>query len=102
MFNFEHTKLKQTQIVQLTQLLLQYKHCYATSIFDVGKTKDKLNLPLKAIEVFKKQRVTRITLQLHERVQHLLNILTHFEIIAHVNTDSLTTRNKFIIPVIIL
>ena len=82
--------------------MLQYKNCYATSIFDVGKTKDKLNLPLKTTEVFKKQPATRITLQLHERVQHLHNILTHFETIEHVNTYSLITRNTIINPVIIL
>ena len=52
--------------------------------------------------MFKKQRATRIPLQLQEKVQHLLDILTHFDIIASVNTESLTTGNTFINPVIIL
>ena len=51
---------------------------------------------------FKKQRATRIPLQLQYRVQHLLDILTHFDIIAPVKTESLTTGNTFINPVIIL
>ena len=41
-------------------------------------------------------------LQLQERVQHLLEILIYFKIIAPVNTDSLTTGNTFINAVIIL
>ena len=62
------------------------------------KIKVEQNLPLKATAVFKKQRATRIPLQLQERVQHLLDILTQFGIIAPLNTDSLTTGN----PVTIL
>ena len=37
MFNFEHTKLTQTQFEKLAQLLSQFQKCYATSKFDVGK-----------------------------------------------------------------
>ena len=94
MFNFEHTKLP--------QLLTQFRKCYATSNFDVGKIRVELNLPLKATAIFKKQRATHMPLQLQDRVQHLLDILTHFDIMAPVNTDSLTTGNTFINPVIIL
>ena len=101
MFNFEHTKLTKTQLGQLAQLLAQFKKCYATSKFDVGKTKVELNLHLKATATYKKQRATRIPHQLQAKVQHLLDIITHFDIIAPVNTDSLTTGNTFIIPVII-
>ena len=95
MFNFEHTKLTQTQFENLAQLLTQFRICYATSKFDAGMIKVELNLPLKATAIFKKQRATRIQLQLQDRVQHLLDILTHFDIIAPVNTDSLTTGNTF-------
>ena len=102
MFNFEHTKLTQTQFENLAQLLTQFRKCYATSKFDVGKIKVELNLPLKATAIFKKQRATRIPLQIQDKVQRLLDILTHFDIIAPVNTDSLTTGYAFINPLIIL
>ena len=101
-FNFEQTKLKQSQFEELAELLIQFKQCYATSKFDVGKVKVELDLPLKATAVLKKQRATRITLQLQDKVQHLLDILTQFDIISALNTDSLTTENTFINPVIIL
>ena len=102
MFNFECTKLTQLHFEHSAQVLTQYKQCYATSKFDVGKIKIKLNLPLKATAVFKKQRGTRIPLQLQDREKHLLDILTHFVIIASVNTDLLITGTTFINPVIIL
>ena len=79
---------------------MQFQKRYANSKFDVGKIKVKLNLPFKATAIFKKQRATRIPLQLQDKVQHILNILTHFDIMAPVNTDSLTTGNIFINPVI--
>ena len=102
MFNFEHTKLTKTQFEQLAQLIRQFKKCYATSIFDVVNIKVELNFPLKATAKFKKQRATCNPLQLQDRLKHLLEILTHFDIIAPVNIDSLTTGNTFINPVIIL
>ena len=96
MFNFEHTKLTQTQFEKLAQLLTQFQKCYATSKFDVGRIKVELNLPLQLTAIFKKQRVTRIPLQLQDRVQHLLDILTNFDIIGPLSADSLTTGNGFI------
>ena len=101
-FNFEHSKQTQTQFEKLAQLVTQFQKCYATSKFDVGKINVELNLPLKVTAIFKKQRATRIPFQLKDRVQHLLDILTHLDTIAPVNTDPLTTGNNFVNPVIIL
>ena len=102
MFNIEHTKLTQPQFEELAELLIQFKQCYATSKIDIGKVKVQLNLPLKATAIFKKQRATRIPLQLQDKVQLLLDMLTHFDITSPVNTDTLSTENTFINPVIIL
>ena len=57
---------------------------------------------LRATAIFTKLRATRIPHQLQNRVQHLLDIMTHFDFIAPVNTGTLTTGNTFINPVIIL
>ena len=65
---------------------------------NVGEIKVELNFPLKATAIFKKQTATLIPLQLQDRIQHLFDILTHFDIIAPVNTDSLTTGNTFFYP----
>ena len=101
MSDFEHTKLTQAQFEQLAQLLTPFKQCYVPSKFDAGKIKVELNLPLKDTAVFKKQRAIRIPLQLQDRVQHLLDTLTHFDIIAPVNTFP-HHGNTFTNPVIIL
>ena len=63
MFNFEHAKITQTQFEEIAQLITRFKQCYATFKFDVGK-KLELNFPLIATAIFKKQRATRIPLQL--------------------------------------
>ena len=102
MFKIEHTKLTQAQFEKSAELLMQFQNCFETSKFDVGKTKVELYLHLKATTIFKKQRATRIPLQLQDRVQHLFGTLTHFDIIAPVKADSLTTGNTSINPVIIL
>ena len=78
------------------------KKALQPTLFDVGKIKVEINFPLKATAIFKKQRATRIPLQLQDRVQHLLDILTHFDIIAPVNIDCLTSGILFTNPVIIL
>ena len=103
MLNFEHTNLTQAQFEKLAQLLTQFQISKLLCNFQIRfwKIKVELNLPHKARAIFKKQRATRTPLQLQDRVQHLLDILTHFEIIAPVNTDSLTNGNTFINPVII-
>ena len=95
MFNFELKKLTQTRFEELAQLLTRLKQRYATSKFDIGKIEVELNLLLRATAIFKKQRATRIPLQLQDRVRNLLDILTPFDIIAPVKTDSLTTGNAF-------
>ena len=102
MFKFEHTKLNQEQFEQFAHLLKHYKSWYATSKIDVGKIKVKLNLPLTAIAVFKKQRGIRISLHLIERVHYLLDVLTFFSIIAPVDKNPLSTMHTFIDPVITL
>ena len=113
---FEHTKLmfnstnvwlrshqlNQNHIEHLTQFLIHYENCLETSKFDVGKIKVELILSLKTTAVFKKQFATQSPLQLQDKVQQLLGILTYFDIIAPVNADSLTTGNIFSNPVIFL
>ena len=67
MCSFEYTKLKQKLFEQIAKFLLNYKHCYATSKFDVGNIKIELSLTLMATAIFKKQKASSISLQLQER-----------------------------------
>ena len=61
-----------------------------------------LYLPLKPDAVFKKQRVSKVPIHLHDKVKRLLDILEQYEIISPVNKEEQPKRNTFINTVFIL
>ena len=64
MFDFQHSQIIQNEIDKLAKLLLKYPTVYATSKFDVGKNSSPLHLPLKIVAIFKKQRASKVPIQL--------------------------------------
>ena len=64
----------------------------------VGKVTSLLNLPLKPDAVFKKQRATKISIHLQDKVNQLLDILEQNEIIYLVNKEEQPKGNTFINP----
>ena len=56
MFDFQHSYLKQEEFEKVVSIVSEYKQVYATTIFDVGKTKVKMNLPMKKDAIFKKTK----------------------------------------------
>ena len=102
MFNFQHSQTTQNEFDKLAKLLLKYATVYATSKFDVGKISSTLNLPLKPDAIFKKQRTSKVTIHLQNKVNRLLDILEQYEIISPVNKEEQPKGNIFINPVIIL
>ena len=67
MFNFQHSHLTQEEFKKVVTIILDYKQVYATTKFDVGKTKVKLNLPMKKDAIFKKQRISKVPIHLREK-----------------------------------
>ena len=102
MFNFQHSQMTQNEIDKLAQQLLKYSSVYATSKLDVGKVSSSLHLPLTPDAVFKKQRASKVSIHLHDKVNRLLNILEQYENISPVNKEEQPKGNTFINPVIIL
>ena len=102
MFDFQHSHLTQNEFEKVVTIILDYRQVCATTKFDVGKTKVKLNLPIKKDAIFKKQRISKVPIHLRERIQKLLDVLKNYDIIAPVNKEQLFTRNTFTNPVIIL
>ena len=98
--HLEH--LTQNELEKTVTIILDYRQVYATTKFDVGKTKVKLNLPIKKDAIFKKQRICKVPIHLRERIQKLLDELKKYDIIAQVNKEQLSTGNTFTNPVIIL
>ena len=102
MFDFQHSHLTQEEFEKVVKIILDYRQVYATTKFDLGKTKVKLNLPIKKDAIFKKQRISKVPIHLRERIQKLLDVLKKYDIIAPVNKEQLSTGNTFTNPVIIL
>ena len=74
MFDFQHSHLTQDDFEKVVTIILDYKQVYETTKFDVGKTKVKLNLPMKKDAVFKKQRISKVPIHLRERIQKLFQV----------------------------
>ena len=102
MFDFQHSYLTQEQFEKVVTIILMYKQVYATTKFDVGKTKVKLNLPMKEDDIFKKQRISKVPIHLRDGIQKLLDVLKKYDIILPVNREQLSTGKTFTNPVIIL
>ena len=102
MFNFQHSQITPNEFDKLAKLLLKYPTVYATSKIDVGKISSTVHLPLKADAIFKKQRASKVPIDLHDKVNRLLDIIEQYEIISPVNKEEQPKGNTFINPVIIL
>ena len=102
MFDFQHSHLTQEELEKIVTITLEYKEVYATTKFDVGKTKVKLNLRMKKDVIFRKERISKVPIHLGKRIQKLLDVLKKYDIIAPVNKEQLSTGNTFTNPVIIL
>ena len=55
MFDYQHSHLTQEHFDKIVDIILKYRIVYATTKFDVGKTKVKLNLPMKKDAILKKE-----------------------------------------------
>ena len=70
-FDFQHSYLTQEEFEKVITIRLTYKQVYTTTKFDVGKTKVKLNLPMKKDAIFKKQRISKVPIHFRGRIQKL-------------------------------
>ena len=57
LFDFQHSHLTQEQFEKVVTIILKYKQVYATTKFDVEKSKVILNLPMKKM-LFSKNKVS--------------------------------------------
>ena len=56
MFDFQHSYITQEEFEKVVSIILENKQVYATTKFDNGKTKVKMNLPMKKDAIFKKTK----------------------------------------------
>ena len=70
MFDFQHSHLTQEEFEKVVTIILQYKQVYATTKFDVGKTKVKLNLPMKKMQLSKNKSLHPLTKNNYQQGTH--------------------------------
>ena len=75
---------------------------YATSKFDVRKVNSLVHSPIKPHALFKKQRSSKVSIHLQDKVNRLLDVLEQYEIFSRVNKEEQPKGNTFINRVIIL
>ena len=75
---------------------------YATSKYDNGKRNWPLHIPLESDAVFRKQRASKVSIHLQDKVNRLLDILEQYTIISPVNKEEQPNGNIFINSVFIL
>ena len=95
MFIFQHFQITQKEFDQQAELLLRYPMVYATSKFDVGKVNSPLHLPLKPYAIFKKQRVSKVSIYLQDKIYRLIDIQEKYEIISPVKKEKQPKGNTF-------
>ena len=98
MFDFQHSHLTQREFEKLVTIILEYKQVYATTKFDVGKTKVKLNLPMKKDAIFKKTENKQSTNTPQRKNPKPLDGLKKYDIIAPVNKEQLSTGKTITNP----
>ena len=87
MFIFQQSQITQDEFDKLAKQLIKFLTVYAKSKFDVEKISSSLQLPLKPDAFFKKQRASKVPIDLHNKVNRLLDILEQYEIISPVNKE---------------
>ena len=98
MFNFQHSQITQHESEKLADLLLRYPTVCATLKFDVRKINSPLHLLLKPDAIFEKQGASKVPIHLHDKVNRLLDILEHNEIIYPVNKEEQPKGNTSFNP----
>ena len=95
MSNFQHFQINQQEFDQLAELLLKYPMVCATSKFEVGEMHSSLHLPLNPEAVFKKQRASKVSIDLQDKVNRLLDLLEQYEILSPIIKEEQPKNKKF-------
>ena len=69
-FNFHFSDLSDTEYVALCNLLVKYKHCYATHKNDVGKIAIPFKVRLKPNAQLLTQRPSKVTVHYREKLNN--------------------------------
>ena len=86
---------------ELIEIILQDNDVYSHHKYDIGSTKHKFHLPLKKDATFKKQRPSKVSIHLRDKLEKLMDELIQAGIMRELNEND-DMNSWFVNPVIIL
>ena len=86
-FDFQYSDITDNDMTLLTDMLIDSKDVYSLHKFDVGKTRQKIQVTLKPNVELKRQRAIRVPLHLKVKLENLLTQLKDADAIRELGDD---------------
>ena len=100
-FDFSQNDLTDDELIELIEKIIEDNDVYSHLKYDIGRTKHKFHLPLKKDATFKKQRPSKITIHLRDKLEKLMDELNQAGKIRELNEND-DMHSWFVSPTIIL
>ena len=100
-FDFQYSDITDNEMILLIDMLIDSKGVYSFHKFDVGKTRQNFHVTLKANVELKSQRVSKVPLQLKDKLEKLLTQLKNADIIRKRGNDK-EMGSFFVNPIILM
>ena len=91
-FNWQDTDLLQHEFKELCITLIKNKECYAQNKYDIGNPDLEYHITLKKDAKLDKQRMSRVPVQLEDKLDKLLRNMQLAGIIREVGTQDLNSK----------
>ena len=86
-FHFQYSDITDNAMTLLIDMLIDSKDVYSLHQFDLGKTRQKFHVTLKPNVELKRQRASKVPLQLEDKLEELLTQLKDADIIREMGDD---------------
>ena len=86
-FDFRYTDLEDEGLVTLIDMIIDSRDVYSQHKFDIGQTRQKFHVTLKLNSELRKQRPSKCTLHLKDKLEKLLGQLQDSGIIREMGDD---------------
>ena len=100
-FDFHYSDITDEEMILLIDMLVDARDVYSQHILDVGKTRQKFQVTLKANVELKRQRRSKVPLHLKEKLEKLLTQLMDADIIHEMGDDA-KMGSLFVNPIILM
>ena len=100
-FDFQYSDITDEEMIRLIDMLVDARDVYSQHEFDVGKTRQKFHVTLKPNVELKRQRLSKVPLQLKEKLEKLLTQLKDADIFREMGDDD-EMGSLFVNPIILM